>query len=247
MPRINKRQTQIENKRKHKASLKSREKKETLGSRTEPNLERLPANIAEKKTFLIFCEGKNTEPTYFCGFKLTSASINILGEGYNTKSLVERAILLRTEDADKGIYFDEVWCVFDKDDFSNADFNDAIAIAANNDISIAYSNQAFEYWLLLHFNDHQGGKLDRKLCAKKLNAHLAKFQVYFDFDGSKTIDSRLFELMTSKEKSTDKMTRVERAIARSKLICSRLNGKNPATEESSTKVHLLVEEIMKHL
>lgn len=31
---------------------------------------------------------------------------------------------------------------FDKDDFNDIDFNYAI------------SNQAFEYWLILHFDDH---------------------------------------------------------------------------------------------
>ncbi|MGN6417310.1 MAG: RloB domain-containing protein [Pseudobacter sp.] len=36
-----------------------------------------------------------------------------------------------------------------------------------NNIQIAYSNQAFEYWLILHFEDHQGGKIDRNDYHKK--------------------------------------------------------------------------------
>ena len=47
--------------------------------------------------------------------------------------------------------------MFDKDDFSANDFNNAITIAESNNLGVAYSNQAFEYWIILHFDDHQGG------------------------------------------------------------------------------------------
>ena len=34
-----------------------------------------------KQSFLIICEGVNTEPEYFKAFRLTSASVKTIGEG----------------------------------------------------------------------------------------------------------------------------------------------------------------------
>ena len=36
------------------------------------------------------------------------------------------------------------------------DFNEAIRLAESNGFQVAYSNQAFEYWFLLHFNIYRG-------------------------------------------------------------------------------------------
>ncbi len=48
-----------------------------------------------------------------------------------------------------------LWCVFDKDSFSDDNFNQAKKLAENNNIRPAYSNEAFELWYLLHFGYHQ--------------------------------------------------------------------------------------------
>ena len=40
---------------------------------------------------------RETEPSYFNKFKLTTATIKAVGEGYNTISLVNRAIELSKE------------------------------------------------------------------------------------------------------------------------------------------------------
>lgn len=42
-----------------------------------------------------------------------------------------------------------IWVVFDKDDFE--DFDQAIKDGSKRGYTIAWSNQAFEYWLYLHF------------------------------------------------------------------------------------------------
>ena len=84
----------------------------------------------EKQSFLIVCEGKNTEPDYFRKFKLKTATIKVVGEGYNTVSLVEQA-----EKLDKQGEYDQVWCVFDKDDFKN--FNNAIQKAEQLGFKVA--------------------------------------------------------------------------------------------------------------
>ena len=50
-----------------------------------------------KKTFLIVCEGVNTEPEYFNAFRLTSATVKAIGKGLGTMSLVREAISVREQ------------------------------------------------------------------------------------------------------------------------------------------------------
>src|SRR6218665_853828 len=69
---------------KHKEELKSKR-------RAAPDFKRPEPSLAEKPTILIVCEGKNTEPSYFKQFRLSSAAIKPVGIGYNTTSLVKKA------------------------------------------------------------------------------------------------------------------------------------------------------------
>lgn len=123
-----KKSEQIRLKQKHKEQLKSKRRK-------EPGLERTKPKLSEKPTILIVCEGENTEPSYFKQFRLSSATIKPVGEGYNTVSLVNRAGELAHERD-----YDQIWCVFDKDDFLEVDFNNAILLAEAKKFEVAYSN-----------------------------------------------------------------------------------------------------------
>ncbi len=229
-----KKATQAAERQKHKDNLRAKRK-------SAPMLERAEATLEEKPKILIVCEGENTEPSYFNQFRLSSATVKSVGEGYNTKSLVQRAIQL----AERSNY-DQVWCVFDKDDFPDKDFNDAIKLATKNKFSIAYSNQSFEYWLLLHFNDHQGGAMHRSICCDKLNEHLSEYGTFYDANGSKKISSNIFDLLVGADEAT-KVSRTELAIRRAERNYNEFDHQNPAKEESSTRVFLLVQELLKYL
>ncbi|MBI2283278.1 MAG: RloB domain-containing protein [Bacteroidetes bacterium] len=232
-----KKAAQIEAKQKHLAELAAVKARR----RAEPSLERVAPTKTEKPTILIVCEGKNTEPSYFGQFKLTSATIKAIGNGYNTITLVNQAIDINQ----KGSY-DQVWCVFDKDQFPANDFNNAIAIAAANNFGVAYSNQAFEYWLILHFVDHQGGGMNRDEYNKKINEYINPLGVNYDGEGSKTITEDFFELLIGFDEKNNR-PRNELAIIRAKRNYNLLPHASPATEESSTTVFRLVEEIMKFI
>lgn len=221
-------------KEKHKAQLKAKH-------RTETNIERSEPTLVEKPTILIVCEGKNTEPSYFNQFRLTSATIKPVGEGYNTVSLVNRAIQIANQAS-----YEQVWCVFDKDDFDNVDFNNAILLADANGFGIAYSNQAFEYWILLHFNDHQGGGMHRDEYNEKLNKSLKEFNISYDGKKSKIVTEEIFELLDGIDEKTGKERRIL-AIERAEKIYDRLDHDNPANEVSSTTVFRLVSELLKYL
>ena len=219
---------------KHRAHLKAKRRAETNITRPAPLLDIKP-------TILIVCEGENTEPSYFNQFRLTCAIVEPIGEGFNTISLVKRAIQIANQRN-----YEQVWCVFDKDDFNSIDFNNAISLADANGFGVAYSNQAFEYWILLHFNDHQGGGMHRDEYNEKLNKSLKVFNISYDGKKSKKITEEIFELLDSIDEKTGKERKVI-AIERAEKIYERLHHKSPANEESSTTVFRLVRELLKYL
>lgn len=230
----NKKAEQIELKRRHKEQLKAKR-------RVEPALKRSEPKLIVKPTILIVCEGGNTEPSYFKQFRLSSAKIKSVGEGYNTTSLVERAIQI----ADQG-YYEKVWCVFDKDDFTDVDFNNAIYIAEANNFGVAYSNQAFEYWIILHLDDHQGGGMHRDDYDSKINKLLKPYSLTYDGKKSKIITEEIFELLEGIDEKTKKERKII-AIERAKRSYNQFDHANPANEESSTTVFKLVEELLKYI
>jgi len=232
-----KRSKEIENKRRHISDLRDARQKR----REEPRLERCAAYKNPKPLILIVCEGENTEPSYFNQFRLSTATIRALGKGYNTIGVVKHAEQL----AKAGIY-DEVWVVFDKDSNPAQNYNNAIKMAAKRGFFVAYSNQAFEYWFILHFNDHQGGKLHRSQYHGMINQYIGPFGVTYDGKGNKRVSPEFFALLNEVDPITKK-PRVNLAIKRAKEIYRKLSHQKPSEEESSTTVFMLVEKILQHL
>lgn len=102
---------------------------------------------------LIVCEGAKTEPNYFKafdkgrrGFVIYDVETNGLGK--NTTNVVEEALRLKDRNS-----YDRVWAVFDKDDFPDQKFNEAIMRGRQNGVEVAWSNEAFELWYLYHFQN----------------------------------------------------------------------------------------------
>ena len=101
-----------------------------MARRQNPKIERTLKRTSSlklvKQTFLIVCEGEVTEPEYFNSFRLTSANVKAIGKGMNTVSLVKEALAIRDIEKRRSRNYDQCWVVFDKDDFSDGDFNTAI-------------------------------------------------------------------------------------------------------------------------
>lgn len=230
----NKKENQKADRQKHRDELKKHR-------RNEVGIERHPPDREEKLTFLIVCEGENTEPSYFSQFRLSSVTIEISGIGFNTLSLVEKAKEYASEK-----HYDRVWVVFDKDETTDDSFNRAILMAENENFGVAYSNQAFEYWLILHLIDHQGERLHRKEYGSKINSKLKPHGFVYDYKKSKIISEELFEFLKSKEDGKQK-TRMEQAIDRAKRNYDVFDHASPAKEESSTTVFKLVEELLRYI
>jgi RloB-like protein len=204
-----------------------------LEKRKERSIERFNNNTRLiKQSFLIICEGENTEPDYFNEFKLGSAKVESVGEGMNTISLVNKAIFLKRDYARKGQVYNQYWVVFDKDDFTNDDFNNAIWLAEATGFQVAYSNQSFELWYLLHYNLHQGA-INRSSYPDILTNYLG-----FPYTKEKEVSEKMTE-------SIYHLT--ETAIRNAKHIYAEFpdTHPSPAIEESSTTVFKLVEELLK--
>lgn len=119
------------------------------------DLIRTPKRKRKIRKFLIVCEGTKTEVSYFKSFPGNPDvfdTIEIKGIGNNTTFVVNKAIELRDEAEKRREPYIETWAVFDKDDFPQKHFEEAIKIANKNNIRCAYSIECFELWFLLHFN-----------------------------------------------------------------------------------------------
>ena len=236
---LSKKEREIANKKRHNEEKQNR--------RIAPVLERAEEARIQREKILIVCEGKNTEPSYFKQFRsptTTIETLKIVGEGYNTLSLVERAEYLHND-----TYSDyQVWCVFDADPKPDnpqqlINFNNAIKKAESLGYNVAYSHQAFEYWIILHFEDHQGGAMDRNLYYEKINKYLIAInpKAYYDKD-SKIITEQIFNILLGIDSKIGK-SRQNIAIERANKIYDRYDHLNPATEESSTTVFELVKKL----
>jgi hypothetical protein len=227
----------------HKRGRKA-EQNAAKNRRTAPDFHLPGPTRQERQRILIVCEGLNTEPDYFRHFKLyfrlTAAEIIAVGGAGETIRVVERA-----KKKNKESHFDQTWVVFDKDDFPADHFDNAVHMARAADYGIAYSNQAFEYWLLLHFENHQGGAMHRNQYVGKLNDYLDPFDLVFDGKSNKSVSDAFFQILMGKDEKSGK-SRLDLAILRAeKGIDFHSDKSSLALAESSTTVYLLVRELLK--
>ncbi len=173
--------------------------------------------IEARQRILIVCEGEETEKSYFEKFHVPGLKVKVLGIGQGNESLVDWAIAYpqRAE-------YDQVWCVFDKDDCSLAQFERAVRKARINTMQMAFSNQSFELWFILHFEDLTFA-VDRREYISRLTRHLG-------FEYRKN-DPHLFEII---------YTRIDKAIERAKKLHDSYQPSRPWHDDPSTRVHELV-------
>lgn len=184
-----------------------------------------------KPRFLIVCEGEKTEPNYFKSFEVTSASISVIGTGRNTIDLVRKTINLVIQEEQNGSPYtseDQVWCVFDKDSFSEDVFMGAIKLAHDNNFRVAYTNEAFELWYLLHYT-YSDAALPRQVYKHKLSKYLGR-----EYQKN---DRRIYDDLYEKQGT---------AKRNAYKLMSIYSNHYPAKDNPSTTVHLLVEELNKN-
>ena len=134
-----------------------------------------------KRRFVLFCEGRNTEPAYFSALKRAWVGTLIDVESKSgvgvPMTIATEAVkfaqtqgLTNTSRRKKSSFErkDEVWAVFDRDDHPN--FDEAVRVCLDNGVGVARSNPCFELWLVLHEKDHDkpDNRYDVQRTLKKL-------------------------------------------------------------------------------
>lgn len=191
-------------------------------------------------SFLIVTEGARTEPYYFGRLKelihakmggvldVVAPDIDIQGRGQSTIDLLK--VTEKIVRASKIVY-QNIWIVFDKDDFEN--FDEAIKLGEAKGYHIAWSNRSFEYWLYLHFHYNESA----------INDWAAQLDTVFK-------QEKLGQGRYRKNNKEDvyaivnRPDRLDNAIKNAK----HRKGKDvPSTFDPGTTVYKLVEELKKYL
>lgn len=198
-------------------------------------------------SFLIVTEGRCTEPLYFKGMQKLICEkiggvvdvveipvIDIYGEGCSTGKLIEKTDEIVNK---ANILYQNIWVVFDKDDFG--DFDQAIKEGIDRGYKVAWSNQSFEYWIFLHF-EYSDSALHRNEWNQKLDS---KFEQYHLGNGKyqKNYED-IYAMLNS-------MGGVDAAVKHAKRRMEEFGKeKSKASEfDPGTTVYQLVEELKRYI
>jgi len=149
--------------------------------------------------------------------------------GTDPKSVLKAISQFEKENPD--IKYDKGWLVIDKDSFSKDNFKGTLETARQKEICVAYSNECYELWLLLHFKDVQSHKT-RENIKKELNE---EFQKNFKLKYEKS-EKHVYGMLIDKQ---------EIAIQRAKKLIENIikieGSLDPYNNNPSTKIYLLIE------
>lgn len=225
-------------------------------------------------TFIIFCEDQNDEPFYFRSFEIENklkincipnqkkAKLNLIN---TLKYCVSNGLVdcIGHSYKIKDGITENIWCVYDRDfehvDISlnkeedNLNFTTSIEIAKQSGLKVAWSNDAFELWVLLHFEavpsnyklhrDYIYGRLTEILktnpiIIKKYSNLINNQDFDYKIHLKKRVAFLLYVLPILKEKTTE-------AIANAKILDKAFEGEVPYHNcNPCTKVHHLVTDIL---
>jgi hypothetical protein len=175
-----------------------------------------------RPSFLIVCEGEKTEPFYFKSFRVPSVVLDIKGGEGDPTRLVNAANEYSQKDE-----YDQVWCVFDRDPgaWTAENFNNALKNAKRHKFHVAYSNESFELWYILHFQflNTATSRIDYEDKLSKLLGQ--KYQKN---------DPKMYEKLFEKQSE---------AIKHAERLLESYDRSNPAKDNPSTTVHLLVQAL----
>ena len=195
-------------------------------------------SLKQRDTFYIITNGEQTETNYFKLLKSRRSIYNVKIEFQNDEPLE------LVNHAEK--YLDaanQVWCVFDID-YTHKDNRlvPALNKATKIGVNIAYSNMAFEVWLISHFE-----KCEKILGTKD---HTQILNEYLKTMGYKNVYSKADTEMLKKYFIPLYTTAIENAkVVYQKLVKAHLekygpNSKFPIWDwNSSTTVYKLVEAL----
>lgn len=187
---------------------------------------RRTSGTLERRRVLIVCEDSKSSRYYFEAFPVDKkrAVVEAVGTGMNTDSLVEHALRRRDQAGARGQPYNEVWCVFDRDSFPLETYDRAFQLAHSQGIRVAWANEAFELWYLLHFNYHDTGIARHE--------YKAKLKPYFQYDKT---DQAIYDKVKEKQATALKFAR------KLEKHWNEMGEAHPERQNPSTSIHKLVE------
>ena len=154
-----------------------------------PPRKRLNRPAPEREPYdrvLIVCEGERTERSYFeelaDRYRLSTANIHVVGRGADPRTVVREAKKRSRRERRHGETYDEVYCVFDRDEHET--FVQACREARDSRVIVAASWPCFEFRPRLHFGYSRkpyaktGGRTAAQTCvdeASKLLLNVLQF------------------------------------------------------------------------
>lgn len=190
-------------------------------------LRRSTGKRPERRTLVVFTEGKNSEPDYINGLKKLShvaenvaLSIEVDALHGVPLTLVEQAIVRSKDDE-----IDECWCVFDVEwPKHHPNLQKAVGRARQHKIGLAVSNPCFELWLILHH---------RKFSKFENTDKVESLSRALDKRSGKTIDASLY--MPLRRVASEHAAMLEKQHAR--------NGTELPHDNPSSGMHHLLKAI----
>lgn len=187
----------------------------------------------------VLCNGELAEPLYFDDLKQHLGVAHQIVVRYKPfigmapwdfiDAAVENKKDLMKRDKFSSHYEDQIWCVFDIDNYwkeNEKDFRTALTLAKKSGIRVAWSNQCFELWFLCHF-DSTLSAMPRADYHKKLKE---RFKTHKLGEYTKNME-QIFRPLLPFQKDGIKNAK-------------KLYEKDKIQKDPSTAVFLLVEELL---
>jgi hypothetical protein len=169
-------------------------------------MSRIQRKINTRNKFYILTNGKGTEKTYFSLLKSKKSLFDVKVLFYNEDiiGLIKEGKKLIDNDVN------QVWCVCDVDDFfEKKNTIREIELAKKYNIKLAFSNMAFEVWLLSHY--HVVSKsMGNKELINEMNNLLINLKIKKSYDkNDKELLKKYF------------LPKVDNAVINCKIICQK--------------------------
>lgn len=228
-------------------------KKDDSHKNTKDNCNRKKDTRNKVLSVIIACEDEASAPTYFKMIvkrlkdnrAITQDSLVISDHKHNTPMGVLSDLLNHKKDGKSYKDFEHKWIVIDRDaprvnggGHTKDDFNGALSSAKTKKVEVAYANDSYELWYLLHFNYRETAILRddilKEVIKKLKTKNLTKFRDLND----ENIKSEEYTKLIYEELLELQLTAIKNA---KKLLEFYGESHNPEIDNPSTTIYKLVE------
>ncbi len=202
---------------------------------------------------LIACEDECSAPTYFKMIidkliqdkLITQDSLVIANHKHNNPSGVLDDLKKHKEDDKTYKDFEHKWIVIDRDNVrvnggghSREDFNNALIKAKSDKIEVAYANDSYELWYLLHFNMRTTAILRDEILKEVIRLLKEKNNYLFAGLNKENIKTERYTKLIFNELLDLQPDAIRNA---SNLLKFHGDAHNPESDNPSTTIHKLVQ------